>query len=325
MRLLSGCIMSKTISKSVNFLINIFLILLIIFIAYYYRADFSLAWRNLFNKFQPCQRPLTYSIANIDANFSLSREELLQDVAKAEKIWEDSTQKQLFKYSDNGYIKINLIYDSRQKATDDLKKLGLVINNDRTTFDTLKKQYNSFMASYDQQKAQLDSLLASYETAKNQYDQDVKYSNSHGGASKEKFNELEQRRLYLNAQVDLINQKRDTLNELADSINSTVTVLNKLIGTLNLKINDYNTIGASNGRQFNEGEYSSNGLMANINIYQFNNQEELVGVLAHELGHALGMEHVDDPKAIMYYLNEGGSEKLTTDDLKELNRVCQLK
>jgi chromosome segregation ATPase len=255
----------------------------------------------------------------------LTKDELLLDIKEAEKMWEDSGHKNLFEYSTNGDLKINLIYDSRQKATDDLKKIGLVINNDRATFDSLKIKYDTSIAEYNQKKEQLDILFAKYNAAKSAYDKDVERSNQRGGAPKAQFEALEQRRIALNKQVDIINQEKDSLNTLVDSVNSIGSLLNNLINTLNLKIDNYNTVGASNGQQFNEGEYITDSRTSVINIYQFTNKAELVSVLAHEFGHVLGMEHVDNQKAIMYYLNESGNEKLTEDDLGELNRVCKIK
>ena len=73
-----------------------------------------------------------------------------------------------------------------------------------------------------------------------------------------------------------------------------------------------------------EGVYFFEDGKKEIDIYEFSSREKLIRVLAHEFGHALGLEHLDNPKAIMYYLNEGTNEKLTTDDLTALKQKCRL-
>ncbi|MCX6779287.1 MAG: matrixin family metalloprotease [Candidatus Magasanikbacteria bacterium] len=122
-----------------------------------------------------------------------------------------------------------------------------------------------------------------------------------------------------------INQMQDSLNILVDDINAAVKVLNQLAYELNITVDKYNTIGISRGTEFQEGEYKSDLKGTEINIYQFDNKNSLVRVLAHEMGHALGLDHSEDPKAIMYRLNEGRNEKLTDSDVAALKKLCKIK
>ncbi len=309
----------------IKFFIGIFFILLAVGFGYIYRSGAGIFLRNLLSRVQPCQRSITYSIVRLDPQFNVTKTKLLDDIKQAEKTWESPINKQLFAYSPTGDLKINLIYDYRQKATDALQKLGITISDDKSTYSTVKAKYDSLIASYDQEKAYLTTLIEKYNADKNTYEKDVSYWNRRSGVPKAEYNALEQKRIDLNNQVTLINQTQNSLNELGDTINSTALILNKLIAELNLQVNTYNTVGASTGKEFNEGEYINSGGSTTINIYQFDNENRLVRVLAHELGHALGLGHLDNPKAIMYYLNEGINEKLTADDLTALKNLCGIK
>ena len=124
---------------------TIFVILLLVGVGYYYRSEIWARWRELLNRFQPCQSPITYSIVDLDSRFGLTKTELLADIKRAEKIWEVPINKTLFQYSATGDLKINLIYDYRQKATDALKKIGLVIGDDRVSYDALKVKRDSLL------------------------------------------------------------------------------------------------------------------------------------------------------------------------------------
>ena len=303
-----------------------FILLLILGFGFYYRSSINSFIQNFLHRIQPCEQPIIYSIADIDPRFGISQTKLLDDIAQAEKIWESAINKNLFEYSPTGKLKISLIYDYRQEATDNLKRLGIIIRDDTSTYDTLKAKYNVLNAQYYKEKTYLENLIKSYNASKNTYDKDINYRNSQGGASKAEYDSLEQRRIILNNQAATINKTQRSLNALVDPINSMVVILNKLVYSLNLQVGKYNGIGGSTGKEFNEGEYISNASGTTIDIFQFNDENQLIRVLAHELGHALGLlGHLDNPKAIMYRLNEGANAELTADDIAILKKQCGIK
>lgn len=280
--------------------------------------------RALFLPAAPCTQPIQYSIGTFDTRFGLSKTAFLNDVAAAAKIWDSPLHRTLFEYSDSGSLKINLIYDYRQSATSQMQTINGVISGDKATYDKLKATYDAQVLSFNQQKASLDSAIAAHDSALTAYNQQVDYWNSKGGAPKNEYATLQNERQQLNAEANAINQREATLNGLAETVNSTANQLNQLAKKLNLNVANYNSIGASTGEEFDEGLYISDSSGQRIDIYQFENNDKLVRVLAHELGHALGLDHVDDPKAIMYRLNQASTETPTAADIDELKTVCHI-
>jgi len=236
---------------------------------------------------RPCVQTIHYAIGAVDARFGISNSALIADAEVAAKIWNKAAGKAVLAYDPKAELKINLIYDEREANA----KLG--------------SQITRLQESSDNERVALDARQAEYTAELNAYNQAVQAVNARGGANK--------------SEAATLNREREALNNLANSIKSDVASYNASVESLNTLVAEFNK---SAGRTFEQGQYVRDAQGERINIFEFIGTTQLERVLAHEFGHAIGLDHNTDSKSIMFAKNESGSLVPTSADLSALNAAC---
>lgn len=320
-----------------RFFKNLILVVILGVLIYQFRSSLSIQFlpvlnniKGVFVKEIPCAEPIPYTLDTFDTKFNISQKYFLDALTDAEAIWEKPLGRNLFSYvipegNPREVLKVNLIYDYRQQATEKLKSLGIVVKDNRDSYDMLKTKFTALKIKYDQEKVNFSTQIEAFNKKKQVYEDSVSYWNTKGGAPKEEYDKLNAERISLDAKIKVLQDLQNVINKDADEINALVVVLNRLVSTLNLSVEKYNSTTTSVGESFEEGVYISDGTNRQIDIYEFSNREKLVRVLAHELGHALDLDHLEDPKAIMYKYNQSNSQVLSKADIEALKIKCEKK
>ncbi|PIP26716.1 MAG: hypothetical protein CO140_01330 [Candidatus Moranbacteria bacterium CG_4_9_14_3_um_filter_40_7] len=270
----------------------------------------------------PCEEPIKYSLGQIDHRFGISPEKFRALILEAEGLWENSAKLNLFEYDAAAAFKINLIFDERQMQTLDSEELESNLQKLEAEQDKLIKQFGSLSNAYQKKLADYNAQLAAYEKRLKKYNKEVEYWNEQGGAPEDEYADLEKERKKLKKLADDLEKQRLAVNSLATETNQVVKRENQVVLKYNADIATYKSqYGES--REFEKGIFNGE----EINVYQYKENDDLRLTLIHELGHALGLNHLENPQAIMYYLmGEQGMENpsLTAEDLQALKEACQL-
>ncbi|MGM0546881.1 MAG: matrixin family metalloprotease [Bacteroidota bacterium] len=271
----------------------------------------------------PCQTSLTYQLGEIHSQYNISHEELTSIMKEVEDLWSDPLDKDLVAFSENGSVTINLVYSENQEWTDAERQFSKRISVKEDVAETYRKEHGQLSQRYQQKEKEVRQVLDQYNSAVDGYNALAEKWKSRQAPADvvDEFERAEKQITKLNSQLQ---QKQNNLESLRKRTNDKATQLNDLVEEQNELIDEYNE-RFGQPRQFDQGRYIREKGSEQINIYQFANREQLKTVLAHEIGHAMGLDHVSNPKSIMHSMMAEQNIfdlSLTDEDIMAIKNRC---
>ena len=273
-----------------------FLILIAIFGIGLFFKDTAIANFNSLYYVSACDTPLRYKIGTIDAGFNITHDEFLSTIRQSSSAWSKLVGKNLFVYDEKGTLTINLVYDKRQALTTEINSLQNQIQNQKEALSPEIAQYEKDVQSFKARVATLNAEIADW--------------NSKGGAPKEVFDQLTAEQKKLQTEAERLNATAQRLNQSTEAFNGEISKLNGTIDTFNSALAEKPEEGLFDGEK-NE-----------IYIYFITNQNEFIHTLSHEMGHALGIDHILNKDSLMYPYTTKIIEP-SQEDIDALKKICE--
>lgn len=270
----------------------------------------------------PCREPLAYALGQFDERFGLTREEFRQVVSEAEMLWESALGRDLFRYDAEAPFLVNLIFDERQERTLDQQKLAATLETTQDAQAAVRKRYETNAAALDALRADYDAELVALKQSLDRYNARVAKWNASDRTDEDELDWLRREEKRLDRSVRDVEELRQQVNAAVGEVNRYAKEEEKVVERYNAELDTFTqTYGA--GGAFDQGMYQG----ASIDIYQFDDRDHLRLALVHELGHALGLDHVANPRSVMYPVvseQDVAEIALSPEDRTELDRICSV-
>jgi len=262
-------------------------------------------------------------IGKIDAYYEdkITKDELREILDEIEKTLESQLDMDIFDYSQGGKT-IDILYVPASKMEQRINKKIEKLHIKRKRIDKLRIDFSNKEDEIDAFKKEIDAKNSVLNQKVEQYNDYIKEQNRNKAKTKKEYNaiqkEAKSRQSKLNIAIKKYKKDQQSFRRMTLSYNNKGFSYNNSIREFMRLKKEVETLGRSfrkikgvtieaqeitlktyikNGERIKER--SVNNIMNKIEIYGFESRAELKAILAHEIGHLVGIPHINIKGALM--------------------------
>ena len=274
-----------------------------------------------------CDIPITLHLEQPDGRFGLEEATIRHTLIEAIDLWEGASDTQLFVLTENEGMPVRFVYGERQATGADqareraqLDERRRALEQDRARFEGRREELSREIDEFEREQRALNRRIERHQQAVTDYNE------GRGPRDAARRDQLVAKQQALEEQQTALDTRRSALERRQENLNAQGQQLNQAFDSLSAELDSYNEAASAQGG-FELGRFTLEGGERRIEIFQALDQDQLRLILAHELGHALGIDHVPQEDAIMsshLTQSNAGRTGLSRADRTALMAACDI-